>query len=154
MHVVDQQPAPSSAGWSQGPPESQVLDRGGWDSRFARVLRRAVDYRAALAVVDSNGDGSELEADAWQHEGGRWEPGNSSGIGSLGATGNESSGRSGRVVWAAGLLDAGTIVTVRYRNVEQRVVAAANGLWVWVRDEDQAPDPDEWPQATWRPTRA
>ena len=148
--MVDQLPPPSSAG---GPSESQVLDIGGWDSRFARVLRRAVDHRAALVVVDTNGDGSELEADAWQYEAGRWEPGSSSGIGSVQAIGSESSGRSGRVVWAAGLLGAATIVTVRYRNVEHRVVADANGLWVWVRDEGRAPDPDDWPQVTWRPPR-
>jgi hypothetical protein len=149
--VVDQQPP--SGGWSHGPSESQVLNTGGWDSRFARVLRSAVNHRAALVVVDTNGDGSELEADAWQYEAGRWEPGNSSGIGSFEAIGSESSGHSGRVVWAAGLLGAGTIVTVRYRDVEQRVVAAANGLWVWVRDEGRAPDPDDWPQVTWRPPR-
>jgi hypothetical protein len=134
--------------WSQGPTDTQAVDGGGWDGRYARVVGRAIDGRAALVVVDSNGAGSELEADAWQYTSGRWKPGNSSGIGSVGATGNESSGRSGQVVWAAGLRDPGTGVSIRYGNDEQRVVADANGLWVWVR-EDAGPTPnDDWPEVS------
>jgi hypothetical protein len=142
------------SGWSQGPTDSQILDGGGWDARYARVLRRAVHRRSALVVVDSNGDGAELEAEAWQYESGRWEPGHSTGIGALCTTGSESSGRSGWVVWAAGWLEPGTIVTARYRHANHRVVVGATGLWTWVQDDgDRAADTDDWPEIATQPPR-
>ena len=130
--------------------DGNLLDGGGWDARFARVLRRAVAGRAALAVVDSNGDGAELEADVWEYEGGRWQPGGSSSLGSLDARGGESTGRSGHVVWAAGLLEVGSSVRVRYGDDEQPVAADSDGLWAWVRyDDGTAAVGNGWPSVSY-----
>lgn len=39
---------------------------GGWDRRYARVLDVQVDGDVAAALVDSNGDGADLNIDVYQ----------------------------------------------------------------------------------------
>jgi hypothetical protein len=130
----------------EGPTDAQVLD-GGWDARFARVLACKVDGHAALIVIDTNGDGAELEAEAWQYGAGGWECGNTSGIGSLGAIGNVSGGRSGCVVWATGLSAPGILMTIAFSGGKEKVLADDCGLWTWVKDDADTGD-DELPEIT------
>jgi hypothetical protein len=48
----------------------EVIARGSWDPRYARVLAIASDQDYGFALVDGNGDGAELEAEAWTWDGG------------------------------------------------------------------------------------
>jgi hypothetical protein len=43
----------------------EVIAKGGWHPRYARVIALASDDGYGFALVDGNGDGSELEAEAW-----------------------------------------------------------------------------------------
>ena len=146
-----QEPWPPPGG-SQGPTDGQILSVGGWDERYARVLLKVTDRQAALTIVDSNGDGSELEIDVLHYEAGGWVSAGSSGLGALVPSPSEASGRSGRVVWAAGVLEPGSVVTVRFGPAKSRVVVVRSGLWAWVFDAgDGEPDGAVWPEVSWIP---
>lgn len=64
--------------------EDAIIRLGGWHPRYARVLLAEHDDQHALVLVDGNGDDSELELEYWHRDDdGRWQPGSSSGHGSL-----------------------------------------------------------------------
>jgi hypothetical protein len=50
----------------------EVIADGGWHPRYARVIALASDDGYGFALVDGNGDGSELEAEAWTRRDGTW----------------------------------------------------------------------------------
>lgn len=75
----------------QALPPEEVIARGRWDPRCARVLAIADDEDYGFALVDGNGDGAELEAEAWIWEGGTWTGAGSSGAGPLSRPGPVSS---------------------------------------------------------------
>lgn len=43
---------------------AEVIVSGGWHPRYARVIAIASDDGYGFALVDGNGNGNELEADA------------------------------------------------------------------------------------------
>ncbi|GAA4091199.1 hypothetical protein ACFFOS_25555 [Nocardioides kongjuensis] len=56
---------------------------GGWDARYARVLDVQVEGDVAAALIDSNGDGADVNVDLYFRDSdGRWIPG-ASGNGSI-----------------------------------------------------------------------
>ena len=58
---------------------AEVIAKGGWHPRYARVIALASDDGYGFALVDGNGDGSELEAEAWAWRDGAWHGSGSSG---------------------------------------------------------------------------
>jgi hypothetical protein len=57
---------------------AEVVALGGWHPRYARVIAVASAGGYGFALVDGNGDGSELEAEHWLWHQGSWQPGGSS----------------------------------------------------------------------------
>jgi hypothetical protein len=53
---------------------AEVVARGGWHPRYARVIAVASAGDHGFALVDGNDDGSELEAEHWLWHEGSWQP--------------------------------------------------------------------------------
>jgi hypothetical protein len=50
-----------------------VIEAGGWNPRYARVIDVQVDGDAAAALIDANGDGADLNVDVYLRGGdGQW----------------------------------------------------------------------------------
>ena len=81
---------------------AEVIASGGWHPRYVRVITVASAGDHGFALVDGNGDGSELEAEHWLWHEGSWQPGGSSGVGPLDRVGSlHSGGRAGDSAWFA-----------------------------------------------------
>jgi hypothetical protein len=70
----------------------EVLARGGWHPRYARVLAVVSDGDYGFAVVDGNGDGAELDTEIWRWNGAGWDRAGSSGAGPLSTMGPVQTG--------------------------------------------------------------
>jgi hypothetical protein len=93
----------------------------GWDQRFALVLALHEHDGVAIAVVDTNGDGREIEASVFEltSDGGWQEV--ASGIGS---------GSTPQVVWETGYSPSRRHVSVRYNGQTHEVsVVPETGSW-------------------------
>jgi hypothetical protein len=123
---------------------AELLRAGGWHAAYARVLRVERDGDVALVLVDGNGDGVEVEEEAWFRSPEGWECWSSSGFGPLDGAGSSRGGSSG-LVWAAGHAAAGSTVTVEYHNELHQVAVDEYGLWAFARF-DQHADVGELPQ--------
>ena len=66
---------------------AEVIATGGWHPRYARVIALASDDGYGFALVDGNGDGSELEAESWIWRDGAWHGSATSGAGQLDGVG-------------------------------------------------------------------
>jgi hypothetical protein len=67
-----------------GPSVETIIRTGGWHPRYARVLLVEHEGERALALVDGNGDGAELELEYWFRDAdGAWQGGSTSGHGAL-----------------------------------------------------------------------
>jgi hypothetical protein len=63
------------------------VHEGGWDPRYARVMDVATLGDHAAALIDSNGDGADINVDLYRRgSDGRWQP-MASGNGSVAADG-------------------------------------------------------------------
>jgi hypothetical protein len=112
----------------------EVLAHGGWHPRYARVLAVASDGDHAFALVDGNGDGAELEAEAWLWDGRTWEPGNSSGAGPLGGLGREQTGgEAGPACFAFGRVPGRQSVTVEFDGQLYQVPVSRHGIWAFIK---------------------
>jgi hypothetical protein len=111
-----------------------VIETGGWSARYARVALVVVDGDIAVVLVDGNGDGAELELEAWHRGEGGWEGDASSGSpggGTLGST------WSGGAQWCmAGRSVPGEVTVVRFKNEDYRCEANHLGFWGFVRQTD------------------
>jgi hypothetical protein len=113
-----------------------ALLAGGWDPRYAHVV--AISQRGDVAgvLVDSNGDGADVDLDEYRRvPDGMWQEGIS------GSVSDSSAGWSPDMVWICGTEPAGTEVAVRYRDVEELVMVGQSGWWLFVAPTDpRAPD--------------
>ena len=114
---------------NSAPSVSELL--GGWDGRSAKVVRVFVDGDIALALVDSNGDGSQVMLEPWEHEGNRWV---STGFSTSFSA--DDAGRIGGIVFAAGEARPRAIVRVAFGDAIHEVLADDEGLWGWVGRDD------------------
>jgi len=62
---------------------AEIIAKGGWHPGYARVIALASHDGYGFALVDGNGDGSELEAETWAWRDGAWHGLGSSGAGRL-----------------------------------------------------------------------
>jgi hypothetical protein len=109
-----------------------VVETGGWNERYAQVVLIVVDGDVAVVLVDGNGDGVELELEAWHRGDGGWEGDASSGSrggGTLGST------WSGGAQWCmAGKSVPGGIAVVRFRDEDYQCEANRLGFWGFVQE--------------------
>jgi hypothetical protein len=130
--------------------EDVVLARGGWHPRYARVLAVASDGDYGFAVVDGNGDGAELEAEAWERDGdsGGWEARSSSGAGPLGNVGPERAGGTiGPACFTYGRAPGQRQVTISFDGQLHHVPVGRDGIWAFVKVR-AGPDEQGFPART------
>ena len=104
-----------------------ALRLGGWDPRYAVVLATAARDGVAAAVVDTNGDGADIDLDQYeQATDGRWVEVASSNCDETGAF------ASGLMALAWGRVDPGAMVEVAFRGATYTVDATDQGWWMFV----------------------
>ncbi len=109
-----------------------VIELGGWHRLFARVMLIVVDGDVALSLVDGNGDGGELEIEAWHRGPTGWEASASSGFGH-GSTQGSVWGEGAAQWCIAGYGVPGETTVVRFRGDDHECRANPSGLWGFVR---------------------
>ncbi|HEY0642990.1 MAG TPA: hypothetical protein VGD39_06205 [Nocardioides sp.] len=118
-----------------------ALRLGGWDARYAVVLATAARDGVAAALVDTNGDGADVDLDQYeQNADGVWAEVAS---GNCGETGAFATGFMG-VAW--GRADPRTVVGVEFRGVRYFIETSDQGWWMFVAPSDSG----DWPQVVGR----
>ena len=111
-----------------------AIQAGGWDARYAVALAVAAEGEIAAALIDTNGDGTEIILDEYRRDSdGGWVAGNAGG-----GAGESGSSWSRDLVAAYGRARPGSTVRVDYFG-EHEVVANAAGWWLFIaasQDED------------------
>ena len=112
---------------------AEVVALGGWHPRYARVIAVASAGDHGFALVDGNGDGSELEAEHRLWDEGSWQPGGSSGAGPLDVVGPLcSGGHAGDSAWFAyGSAPGQDTVTIAFDGRRHQVPVGSLGVWVF-----------------------
>jgi len=135
-------PEPAQDGQSHGASQpghpalspADVLAHGGWHPNYVRVLVVASDGDYGFALVDGNGDGAELEAEAWLWDSGQWMPGSSSGAGPLDDVQPlHTGGEVGPARYAYGRAPGHQAVTVRFERRQHEVPVNQHGIWAFVK---------------------
>jgi hypothetical protein len=113
---------------------AEVIAKGGWHPRYARVIALASDDGYGFALVDGNGDGSELEAEAWAWRDGAWQGSGSSGAGRLDRVGPvRTGGQIGESVWFAyGSAPGRDTVTIAFDGKLRPVPVGEHGVWAFI----------------------
>jgi hypothetical protein len=111
-----------------------VLASGGWHPRYVRVLATASDGDFGVAIVDGNGDGAELEEEAWLWDEGRWMPGSSSGAGPLDFLGTiQTGGEAGEAPYAFGRAAGRDPVRISFGGQTFEVPVGPYGVWAFIK---------------------
>lgn len=112
---------------------AEVIACGGWHPRYARVIAVASAGDHGFALVDGNGDGTELEAEHWRWHHGCWQQGGSSGIGPLEGIGPlHSGGQAGdSALFAFGSAPAQRTVTIAFDGRSHQVPVGRHGIWAF-----------------------
>ena len=104
-----------------------AITLGGWDARCAVTLAVASACDVAAALVDTNGDGADIDLDQYERDAaGHWNE-----IGS-GSAGDAGSSWSPRLTAAWGRTDPLASVEIEYLGSRRRVIASAAGWWLFV----------------------
>jgi GNAT superfamily N-acetyltransferase len=104
-----------------------ALCLGGWDPRYAVVLATAARDGVAAAVVDTNGDGADIDLDQYeQAPDGRWAEVASGNCGESGAF------ATGFMAIAWGQVEPGATVKVEFLGAAYLVDATDQGWWMFV----------------------
>jgi hypothetical protein len=112
--------------------DDAIISLGGWAPRYARVVMLAIDDDVAIALVDGNGDGAELEMEYWFKEDGTWGGGSTSGHGPLDSV-STSRWDAGPMVCAAGRAVPGDVVRITYDGAVHQCQANQHGVWGFIR---------------------
>jgi hypothetical protein len=125
---------------------AEVIACGGWHPRYARVIAVASTGDHGFALVDGNGDGSELEAEHWLWDEGSWQQGGSSGVGPLDGIGSlHSGGQIGDSVWFAyGSAPGENAITIAFDGRSHQVPVGSYGVWAFTgirADPDRHDEP-------------
>lgn len=100
-----------------------VLSAGGWDPRYAVTLAVASQGDVGAALIDSNGDGADIDLDVYERDAeGVWQ-----GVGCAG-----TAFLSDRVAVISGRAEPGLIVDIEYAGQRSSIVASAKGWWLFV----------------------
>jgi len=109
-----------------------IITLGGWNPRYARVVMIAVDDDEAIALVDGNGDGAELEMEYWHKEHDGWSAGSTSGHGPLDSL-SATRWDAGPMVCAVGPAPPGDVVRIGYEGNVHECRANQFGVWAFIR---------------------
>ena len=112
---------------------AEVVALGGWHPRYVQVIAVASAGGSGFALVDGNGDGSELEAEHWLWHQGSWQPRGSSGVGPLDAIGLlHSGGHADDSAWFAyGSAPGQDTVTIAFDGRNHQVPVGNYGVWAF-----------------------
>lgn len=112
---------------------AEAVARGGWHPRYVRVIAVASAGDYGFALVDGNGDGSELDAEHWCWQNGALAAGGSSGIGPLDGVGpRHSRGYMDDTAWFAfGSAPGQDTVTVAFDGRSHQVPVGSYGFWAF-----------------------
>ncbi|NMH96366.1 hypothetical protein [Pseudonocardia acidicola] len=114
------------------PTAADVIGLGGWNPRYARVLAIAATGPFAVALIDTNGDESEIDIDhLWLDDTGRWRPGSSSGV-YIPPVGVGDHGETTHYRYAVGRAEAPGEHHVQVAGAPVTVTAQAGGWWAWL----------------------
>lgn len=110
---------------------ARVIEAGGWKPRYAGVVGLASWNCYAIAVVDGDWSGRELNIEHWSFSGTCWIGGTSSGAGSLDAFPSfTGAGWEGHYIFAVGKAEPNSTVILRQGHAV--VTAATNPYAIWV----------------------
>ena len=112
--------------------EDLIINVGGWNPTYARVMMLAIDDDVAIALVDGNGDGAELEMEYWEKEDGSWRPRSSSGHGPLDSL-STTRWDAGPMVCAVGPAPPGDVFRIGYEGTVHECSANEFGIWAFIR---------------------
>jgi hypothetical protein len=100
---------------------------GGWDSRYATTLAFASSGDVAATLIDTNGDGNDVDLDRYERDDvGRWRESGSSSAGEAGSS------WSPRLTAACGRARPAAIVEIEYLGTRHPVVTSTAGWWLFV----------------------
>jgi len=113
---------------------AEVIAKGGWHPRYARVISLASDDGYGFALVDGNGDGSEVEAESWIWRDGAWHGSATSGAGELDGVGPiRTGGQIGENAWFAyGSAPGRGTVTIAFDGKLHLVPVGEHGVWAFI----------------------
>ncbi len=104
-----------------------ALRLGGWDPRYAVVLASAARDGVAAALIDTNGDGADVDLDQYEQAAdGRWVEVNSGNCDDSGVL------ATGFMALAWGRATPGSTITVHYQAPKHTVEATDQGWWMFV----------------------
>lgn len=104
-----------------------ALRLGGWDPRYAVVLATASRDGVAAALVDTNGDGADVDLDQYEQAlDGHWVETGSSNCDENGAY------STGYTALAWGRTDPGAVVRVDHQAARYTVEATDQGWWMFL----------------------
>lgn len=110
-----------------------TITAGGWDPRYAVALAVVSAGDIAAALVDTNGDGADIDIDQYSRDdSGAWVEVASS------SAGDHGTSMSAQMVTAHGRTAPGGTVHVEYNRVRHAVTSDSSGWWLFI-----APSVDE-----------
>jgi hypothetical protein len=118
--------------------DEALIMAGGWHPRYARVLLIQYIDAEALALVDGNGNGAEVECEQWSWTSEGWVERSSNGIGPLDGRAPWTWGELADIGFVVGCAEPGTTVMVKWGTETQEAIANDNGVWVGLFDERPA----------------
>ena len=113
-----------------------ALRLGGWDPRYAVVLATSSRDGVAAALVDTNGDGADVDLDQYEQAAdGRWVEVASSNCDDSGAF------ATGSMAVAWGRATPRATVTVEFQAVRHTVECTDQGWWMFVMPSRSGDEP-------------
>jgi hypothetical protein len=112
----------------------EVLAKGGWHPRYARVIAVTSDGDYGFALIDGNGDGQELEAEAWTWQEGTWMANGSSGAGPLSGVGPvRSGGQIDNAYFAYGSAPGQQVISISFDGRLYPTPVNRHGIWAFIK---------------------
>ena len=112
----------------------EVLAKGGWHPRYARVIAVTSDGACGFALIDGNGDGQELEAEVWTWQEGSWMANGSSCAGPLCGVGPvRSGGQIDNAYFAYGSAPGQQVISISFDGRLYPTPVNRHGIWAFIR---------------------
>ena len=111
-----------------------AISAGGWDARYAVTLAVATRGDLAAALIDTNGDGADIDLDEYQRGAdGHWQESISGNVDERGAH------WSSRIASTWGQTDPGAHVEIEFLGYSHSV-GSRSGWWLFIRPATDDPD--------------
>jgi hypothetical protein len=112
-----------------------AISAGGWDARYAVTLAVAMRGDIAAALIDTNGDGADIDLDEYERGAdGHWQESISGNVDERGAH------WSSRIASTWGQADPGAPVEIEYLGHSHSVVGSRSGWWLFIGPATDDPD--------------